>query len=114
MGRAVSPALPGKHKLDGSSLGVSNDERFRVRSAQRIGGTMLYQKPSELVSNGVIVRRLLNVGETALYLGVKVDTVYKWSRMGVLSKVKLGGALRFDVNVLDRFIEQHSTKTIDY
>jgi len=75
---------------------------------------MLYQKPNELVSNGVIVRRLLNVGETALYLGVKVDTVYKWSRMGVLSKVKLGGALRFDVNVLDRFIEQHSTKTIDY
>jgi excisionase family DNA binding protein len=79
-----------------------------------IGGTMLFQKPNELVSNGVIVRRLLNVGETALYLGVKVDTVYKWSRMGVLSKVKLGGALRFDVNVLDRFIEQHSTKTIDY
>lgn len=33
---------------------------------------------------------------------------------GVLSKVKLGGALRFDVNVLDRFIEQHSTKAIDY
>jgi excisionase family DNA binding protein len=79
-----------------------------------IGGTMLHQKSIEMVSNGVIVRRLLNVGETALYLGVKVDTVYKWSRMGVLSKVKLGGALRFDVNVLDRFIEQHSTKTIDY
>jgi excisionase family DNA binding protein len=79
-----------------------------------IGGTMLHQKPIEMVSNSVIVRRLLNVGETALYLGVKVDTVYKWSRMGVLSKVKLGGALRFDVNVLDRFIEQHSTKTIDY
>lgn len=78
------------------------------------GGTMLLQKPMELVSNGAIVRRLLNVGETALYLGVKVDTVYKWSRMGVLSKVKLGGALRFDVNVLDQFIEQHSTKSIDY
>jgi excisionase family DNA binding protein len=80
-------------------------------SGNGVGGTMLHQKP---VSNRVIVRRLLNVGETALYLGVKVDTVYKWSRMGVLSKVKLGGALRFDVNVLDRFIEQHSTKTIDY
>lgn len=43
-----------------------------------------------MLSNRRIVRRLLNVGETASYLGVKVDTVYKWSRMGVLSKVKLG------------------------
>jgi excisionase family DNA binding protein len=58
-----------------------------------------------MLSNRHIVRRLLNVGETALYLGVEVDTVYKWSRVGVLSKVKLGGALWFDVNVLDRFIE---------
>ena len=75
---------------------------------------MSSKQAAEVVLNGVIVRRLLNVVETALYLGVKVDTVYKWSRMGVLSKVKLGGALRFDVNVLDRFIEQHSTKAIDY
>ena len=75
---------------------------------------MFQENAAEMVSNRAIVRRLLNVGETALYLGVKVDTVYKWSRMGVLSKVKLGGALRFDVNVLDQFIEQHSTKTIDY
>jgi excisionase family DNA binding protein len=75
---------------------------------------MLHEKPVEMLSNRRIVRRLLNVGETASYQGVKVDTVYKWSRMGVLSKVKLGGALRFDVNVLDQFIEQHSTKAIDY
>jgi excisionase family DNA binding protein len=75
---------------------------------------MSSKQAAEMVLNKVIVRRLLNVGETARYLGVKVDTVYKWSRMGVLSKVKLGGALRFDVNVLDRFIEQHSTKAIDY
>lgn len=75
---------------------------------------MFHKKPVEMLSNRRIVRRLLNVGETASYLGVKVDTVYKWSRMGVLSKVKLGGALRFDVNVLDQFIEQHSTKAIDY
>ncbi len=61
---------------------------------------MLHQKSIEMVSNGAIVRRLQNVGETALYLGVKVDTVYKWSRMGVLSKVKLGGALRFDLKYL--------------
>ena len=75
---------------------------------------MLDEEPVEMLSNRRIFRRLLNLGETAFYLGVKVDTVYKWSRMGVLSKVKLGGALRFDVNVLDQFIEQHSTKAIDY
>ena len=75
---------------------------------------MFHEKPIEMVSNRHIVRRLLNVREAAQYLGLEVDTVYKWSRLGVLSKVKLGGALRFDVNVLDQFIEQHSTKAIDY
>ncbi|WP_396271602.1 helix-turn-helix domain-containing protein [Granulicella arctica] len=80
---------------------------------QRIGGTMLYQKTTELVSNGVIGRRLLNVKEAAQYLGLEVDTVYRKSRLREVPCVKVGRALRFDMRALERYIEQHTIETID-
>ncbi len=74
---------------------------------------MLYKERAEMVSNGSIVRRLLNVTEAAHYLGLEVDTVYKKSRMREVPSVKVGRALRFDVKALEQYIEQHSIKTID-
>ena len=65
------------------------------------------------VSNGVIGRRLLNVREAAQYLGLEVDTVYKKARLREVPCVKVGRALRFDVQALERFIEQHTIETID-
>lgn len=64
-------------------------------------------------SNGGIGKRLLNVREAAQYLGLKVDTVYKKSRLRELPSVKVGRSLRFDVKALERFVEQHTIKTID-
>jgi excisionase family DNA binding protein len=55
----------------------------------------------------------LNVREAAQYLGLEVDTVYKKSRLRELPSVKVGRALRFDVKALERFVEQHTFKTID-
>ena len=66
-----------------------------------------------MVLNGVIGRRLLNVRETAQYLGLEVDTVYKKARLRELPCVKVGRALRFDVKALEKYIEQHSIQTID-
>ena len=74
---------------------------------------MLHQKPIELVSNGIIGRRLLNVREAAQYLGLEVDTVYRKSRLREVPCVKVGRALRFDVRALERYIEQHTIGTID-
>ncbi len=74
---------------------------------------MFHKETPEMVSNGYIVRRLLNVTEAAHYLGLEVDTVYKKSRMREVPSVKVGRALRFDVKALERYIEQHSIKTID-
>jgi excisionase family DNA binding protein len=65
------------------------------------------------VSNGGIGRRLLNVREAAQYLGLEVDTVYKKARLREVPCVKVGRALRFDVQALERFIEQHTIETID-
>ncbi len=71
------------------------------------------ERPAEIVSNGPIGRRLLKPEEAAQYLGLEVDTVYKKSRLRELPSVKVGGALRFDVFALERYIEQHTIKTID-
>jgi len=66
-----------------------------------------------LVSNGVVGKRLLNVKEAAAFLGLKVATVYKKARLRELPCVKVGRALRFDLEALQRFIEQHTIETID-
>ena len=65
------------------------------------------------MSNGGVGKRLLNVMETAQYLGLRVETVYKKARLRELPSVKVGGALRFDVEALGRFIEEHTIETID-
>jgi excisionase family DNA binding protein len=64
-------------------------------------------------SNETVGRRLLNVREAAAYLGLEVDTVYKKSRLRELPCVKVGRALRFDKQALDRLIERQTIKTID-
>ncbi|MGA2200640.1 MAG: helix-turn-helix domain-containing protein [Terriglobales bacterium] len=74
---------------------------------------MLHKEPATVVLNEVIGRRLLNVREAAQYLGLEVDTVYKKARLREVPCVKVGRALRFDVEALGRFIEQHTIETID-
>jgi excisionase family DNA binding protein len=55
-----------------------------------------------------IGKLLLNVRETAQYLGLEVDTVYKKARLREVPCVKVGRALRFDVKALERFVERHT------
>ena len=74
---------------------------------------MFQKNGAEMVSNGVIAKRLLNVREAAQYLGLEVDTVYKKARLRELPCVKVGRALRFDLQALERFVEQHTIETID-
>ena len=66
-----------------------------------------------MMSNGGVGKRLLNVQEAAGYLGLQVDTIYKKARLRELPYVKVGRALRFDVQALERFVEQHTIQTIE-
>ncbi len=68
---------------------------------------------SQMRSNKSVGKRLLNVRETAQYLGLQEDTVYKKARLRELPSVKVGRALRFDVVALDRYVEQHTIKTLE-
>lgn len=74
---------------------------------------MSRKEPVVMVLDNAIGRRLLNVRETAQFLGLEVDTVYKKARLREVPCVKVGRALRFDVKALERFIEQHTIETID-
>jgi len=67
---------------------------------------------TQMSSNEIVGKRLLNVQEAAEYLGLEIDTVYKKSRLRELPSVKVGRALRFDVVALQRFIEEHTIETI--
>ena len=69
--------------------------------------------PHTMVFNKEVGKRLLKVEEAARYLGLEVDTVYKKARLRELPSVKVGRALRFDIEALGRFIEQHTIETID-
>jgi len=74
---------------------------------------MPLKKSAVMVSNGSIGRRLLNVREAAQYLDLEVDTVYKKSRLREVPSVKVGRALKFDVQALNQYIEQHTIEPID-
>ena len=58
-------------------------------------------------------KRLLKPEEAAEYLGLQLDTIYKKARLRELPSVKVGRALRFDVEALQRFIAEHTIETID-
>jgi excisionase family DNA binding protein len=68
---------------------------------------------SKMLSNRGVGKRLLNVTEAALYLGLEVDTIYRKARLREIPSVKVGRALRFDLKALERFVEQHTIETID-
>lgn len=70
-------------------------------------------RKTDVLSNGRVGKRLLKPGETAEYLGLKVDTVYKKARLRELPSVKVGRALRFDIEALDRYVEQHTIKDLE-
>ncbi len=81
--------------LRGVAVHQGNDKKLEVRSNMGVG------------------KRLLTPRETAEYLGLKVDTVYKKARLRELPSVKVGRALRFDVVKLDHYVEQHTIENLE-
>jgi excisionase family DNA binding protein len=53
---------------------------------------------------------LLNVRETAEYLGYAEQTIRNMAHRGVLPKTKLGRTLRFRLSDLNRWIDERSTR----
>jgi len=68
---------------------------------------------TQIGSNRAVGKRLLTTRETVEYLGLAEETVYKKARLRELPSVKVGRSLRFDLLALERYVEQHTIKTLD-
>ena len=60
--------------------------------------------------DGLLTKRLLTVDEAARLLAVSVSTLYGWVYQRRIPFVKVGRALRFDVNDLEKFIQANRTQ----
>lgn len=56
------------------------------------------------------MNKLLNRKEVAQRLGVSVDTIKRWERDGIITRVKLPGAVRFRPEWLESFIDKKTIK----
>ena len=65
-------------------------------------------------------KRLLNVEELSQYIGTPSAVLYKWVSQRKIPFVKLGRSTRFDLEMIDlwiqknsKFPEKHESKTIE-
>lgn len=58
------------------------------------------------------MRRLVAKEEAAEYLGVTLRHLRDLCYRREVPFVKVGGALRFDVKALDRYIDEHTTEAV--
>jgi len=61
---------------------------------------------------------LLTPDQIAQVLGVKPSTIYQWTHQGYIPHVKLGRLVRFDLRVIEQWLQRLSnngrnTKNID-
>ena len=75
---------------------VTPQQKEKISEGRRTAAEARAQRPSR--------QRLLNASEAGEYLGLAEWTIRQWASMGRIPKVKLGKALRFDVEDLDRMI----------
>ena len=50
-------------------------------------------------------KRFLNSEELAVYLGLSIHTIRQWTREGKLPFVKLGSAVRFDMQKIEKWVK---------
>ncbi len=55
-------------------------------------------------------KRLLTVAEASNYLGISVNTLYSWVSQKKIDYIKIGRLTKFDLKVIDKFIENNTTE----
>lgn len=61
----------------------------------------------------MIFRKYITAKELAVYLSVKVKTVYSWVESGKIPAYKLNGALRFNLQEINEFIRNNRVQPVD-
>lgn len=55
-----------------------------------------------------VPRRLMDITEVSLYIGLQVDTIYRMVSQRRIPFLKVGRRTMFDVQLLDDWLEQHT------
>jgi excisionase family DNA binding protein len=58
-------------------------------------------------------RRLITIKEASEYLGIKVNTLYSWVSQKKIDYVKMGRLTKFDLKVLDKYIENNTVEAVN-
>jgi PTS system nitrogen regulatory IIA component len=51
-----------------------------------------------------VLEKLMTPNEVAKYLRLDVQTVYRWARAGIIPGVKMGFAMRFHKDDIEKFL----------
>lgn len=57
-------------------------------------------------------KRFITTKEMAIYLGLSEHTIRAWVKTGRLPFSKFGGAVRFDLRVIDKWAEKQANKYV--
>ena len=87
--------------LEDSSKALTDAKRSKAPAG---GGDQ--SSPGGKPGGTAMERRLFTVAEAAAYLGISRWTLYRWVSQRRVAVVKLGRAVRFDKEDLDKLIEQ--------
>ncbi len=52
---------------------------------------------------------LITTSDVAKLLNLNIQTVYRFAKAGKLPSIKIGGALRFDREAIDKWLADHTT-----
>jgi len=58
-------------------------------------------------------KRLITIKEASEYLGISVNTLYSWVSQKKIDYVKIGRLTKFDLRVIDKFIENNSIEAVN-
>lgn len=58
-------------------------------------------------------KRRITIKEASEYLGISVNTLYYWVSQKKIDYVKIGRLTKFDLRVIDKFIENNSVDAVN-
>ncbi len=58
-------------------------------------------------------KRLITIKEASEYLGISVNTMYSWVSQKKIDYVKIGRLTKFDLRVLDRYIDNNTVNSVN-
>ena len=61
-----------------------------------------------------VEKRFLRVPEVATYLGLSTGAIRKWVRLGTIPFRKINGAIRFDIEAIDQWVERQDRNKNPY